>query len=580
VTGAAGRSLLDRLLRPGAVRPRDVLLDLLWLVGLGLLLMGAGLGLRDPWPADEPRFALIAQDMLRSGDWLMPRVGGDLYPDKPPVFFWLLAAAMAVTGSVKLGFLIPSLLSGIGTVLLVYDLLRRVRGREIAFAGALVLLITFQFVWQARQAQIDATLCFFTTLSLYGLLRHLAAGPAFGWFLLGWAAAGLGVITKGVGFLPLFALVPWGLLAARGWPTAAPHHDARWFAGPACMLAAIAIWFLPMLLATSAGGELLDYRNEILFHQTVTRYAEAWHHHAPFWFYFVEVVPLLWLPLIALAPWLWPRWREALRSRDTLTVVLLAWVLLVLVFFSTSSGKRGVYVVPAIPALAMAAAPWLPELLRARGPRRLVFVLAGAMVAGGALAALYFATSDSADARFAAEYDLHPVIPLAVAAVGGAIAIAVFRLRDAWLAYGAVLASVLLTVGFLVYPGMNEVRSGRAFTARVEQASVGIAEIGVVSAKEQYLLQLRRPSFNFGHARWREKELEAADAAAWLAAKPGRALVVDSRSHELCFGAAKGVDLGLANGKSWTLVTGTPDAGCVARGDLSHARFYVPKMNQ
>ena len=580
MTGAAGRSLLDRLLRPGAVRPRDVLLDLLWLVGLGLLLMGAGLGLRDPWPADEPRFALIAQDMLRSGDWLMPRVGGDLYPDKPPVFFWLLAAAMAVTGSVKLGFLIPSLLSGIGTVLLVYDLLRRVRGREIAFAGALVLLITFQFVWQARQAQIDATLCFFTTLSLYGLLRHLAAGPAFGWFLLGWAAAGLGVITKGVGFLPLFALVPWGLLAARGWPTAAPHHDARWFAGPACMLAAIAIWFLPMLLATSAGGELLDYRNEILFHQTVTRYAEAWHHHAPFWFYFVEVVPLLWLPLIALAPWLWPRWREALRSRDTLTVVLLAWVLLVLVFFSTSSGKRGVYVVPAIPALAMAAAPWLPELLRARGPRRLVFVLAGAMVAGGALAALYFATSDSADARFAAEYDLHPVIPLAVAAVGGAIAIAVFRLRDAWLAYGAVLASVLLTVGFLVYPGMNEVRSGRAFTARVEQASVRIAEIGVVSAKEQYLLQLRRPSFNFGHARWREKELEAADAAAWLAAKPGRALVVDSRSHELCFGAAKGVDLGLANGKSWTLVTGTPDAGCVARGDLSHARFYVPKMNQ
>ena len=580
MTGAAGRSLLDRLLRPGAVRPRDVLLDLLWLVGLGLLLMGAGLGLRDPWPADEPRFALIAQDMLRSGDWLMPRVGGDLYPDKPPVFFWLLAAAMAVTGSVKLGFLIPSLLSGIGTVLLVYDLLRRVRGREIAFAGALVLLITFQFVWQARQAQIDATLCFFTTLSLYGLLRHLAAGPAFGWFLLGWAAAGLGVITKGVGFLPLFALVPWGLLAARGWPTAAPHHDARWFAGPACMLAAIAIWFLPMLLATSAGGELLDYRNEILFHQTVTRYAEAWHHHAPFWFYFVEVVPLLWLPLIALAPWLWPRWREALRSRDTLTVVLLAWVLLVLVFFSTSSGKRGVYVVPAIPALAMAAAPWLPELLRARGPRRLVLVLAAAMVAGGALAALYFATSDSADARFAAEYDLHPVIPLAVAAVGGAIAIAVFRLRDAWLAYGAVLASVLLTVGFLVYPGMNEVRSGRAFTARVEQASVGIAEIGVVSAKEQYLLQLRRPSFNFGHARWREKELEAADAAAWLAAKPGRALVVDSRSHELCFGAAKGVDLGLANGKSWTLVTGTPDAGCVARGDLSHARFYVPKMNQ
>ena len=110
---------------------------------------------------------------------------------------------MALTGSVRMGFLLPSLLAGIGTLLLVYDLLRRVRGREVAFAGACMLLLTFQFVWQARQAQIDATLCFFTTLSLYGLLRHLFAGPAIGWFFVGWAAAGLGIITKGVGFLPL-----------------------------------------------------------------------------------------------------------------------------------------------------------------------------------------------------------------------------------------------------------------------------------------------------------------------------------------------------------------------------------------
>jgi len=34
--------------------------------------------------------------------------------------------------------------------------------------------------------------------------------------------------------------------------------------------------------------------------------------------------------------------------------------------------------------------------------------------------------------------------------------------------------------------------------------------------REQYLLVLSRPSVNFGHARWREREVEAADAAAWL----------------------------------------------------------------
>jgi 4-amino-4-deoxy-L-arabinose transferase-like glycosyltransferase len=153
--------------------------------------------------------ALVAQDMLRTGDWLIPRVGGDLYADKPPVFFWLMAASMAVTGSMRIGFLLPSLLAGLGATVLVYDLLRRVRGREVAFAGGLVLLLTFQFTWQARQAQIDAVLCLLTTLSLYGLLRHLVLGPAPGWYLAGWAAevparlwadlAAAGLIPSGAG---------------------------------------------------------------------------------------------------------------------------------------------------------------------------------------------------------------------------------------------------------------------------------------------------------------------------------------------------------------------------------------------
>src|SRR5262245_61374252 len=158
--------------------------------------------------------------MLATGDWLVPRVAGDLYAQKPPFYFWLMAASMALTGSLRVGFLLPSLLAGVGTVVLVYDLLRRAHGREVGFAGGLVLLGTFAFVWQAREAQIDATLCFLTTLSLYGLLRHLLVAPAPGWFLAGWAAAGLGVITKGVGFLPLLALIPLGVLAARGWPLA------------------------------------------------------------------------------------------------------------------------------------------------------------------------------------------------------------------------------------------------------------------------------------------------------------------------------------------------------------------------
>jgi 4-amino-4-deoxy-L-arabinose transferase-like glycosyltransferase len=553
-----------------------VLLDVAGLVALALPLMGAGLGLRDPWPADEPRFALIAQDMLRSGDWLIPRIGGDLYADKPPFYFWLLASAMALTGSLRLGFLLPSLVAGLGTVLLVYDLLRRARGREVALAGAFVLLLTFQFTWQARQAQIDGVLCFLSTLSLYGLLRHLLLGPAPGWFVAGWAAAGLGVITKGVGFLPLLVLLPCAVLARRGWPFPGAGIGSLWLPGAAAMLVAIGLWFVPMMLSTAAGGDLLAYRNEILFEQTVSRYAGAWHHREPPWYYLTRVIPVLWLPLVALLPWLWPRWRAALRGRDTFVAVLLAWVVLVLVFFSASSGKRGVYVLPAVPALAMAAAPWLPELLRTRGPRRLAFGLAVLLAALAALGAAYFAFDAGAAERIVRDFGIHPVLPLVVAAVAAAIPVAWLRPRDGWLAYAGALVAMLVTIGVLINPRIDRMRSGRAFMSRVEQASRDVTELGLVGFREQYLLQLRRPSVNFGHARWRERAAEAADAAAWLAARPGRALLVESEARDACFGAAPAVELGRANRAQWTLVSGVPDAACVARGDRSRALLYSP----
>jgi len=130
----------------------------------------------------------------------------------------------------------------------------------------------------------------------------------------------------------------------------------------------------------------------------------------------------------------------------------------------------------------------------------------------------------------------------------------------------------------VVYPRIDAVRSGRSFTDRLEQASAGVAELALVGAKEQYLLQLNRPSFNFGHARWREWQEEAADAAAWLAQDPSRAVLMNRRTMELCFRGASAVDLGRANQQYWFLVSGEPDPACAAAGDPSSARLYTPPV--
>ena len=92
---------------------------------LAFVLLGAGIGLRDPWPSDEPRFTLSAKQMVESGDWLFPHRGRELYSDKPPMLMWTEAAAYEVTRSWRVAFLLPSLLAGLLTLGLTYDLGRR-----------------------------------------------------------------------------------------------------------------------------------------------------------------------------------------------------------------------------------------------------------------------------------------------------------------------------------------------------------------------------------------------------------------------------------------------------------------------
>ena len=181
----------------------------------GLLVLAAGIGLRDPWPADEPRFALIARDMVESGNWLLPHIGGVLYPDKPPLFFWLVAALYVLTGSVRVAILMPGILAGLGVLLLVTDLGRRLWGPKTGILCGATLLAILQFPLQMKMGQIDGLLCFWTTLGLYGFARHLLLGPDWRWWAIGGVAAGLGVITKGVGMLPYLVFVPY-LAALRG----------------------------------------------------------------------------------------------------------------------------------------------------------------------------------------------------------------------------------------------------------------------------------------------------------------------------------------------------------------------------
>ncbi len=537
--------------------------DVAWLLVIALIVIGAGIGLRDPWPADEPRYALIAREMVASGDWLFPRVAGVLYADKPPLFFWLIAVSYTLTGSLRVAFLLPSLLAGLGTLWLVHDLGRRLWDARTGLHAAAILLVTLQFALQARAGQIDAVLAFWTTLGLYGICRHLFTGPAWGWYVAGFAAAGAGVITKGVGFLPLLAFIPW--LIARGWREPMPG-GWRWLAGPFAMLAVIACWLVPMLLVVAASNDpaYAAYRDDILLRQTAARYASAWHHLEPFWYYLAEVIPVFWLPIAIALPWLVPAWARDLRRRDARTLVLLGWVVLALLFFSLSPGKRGVYILPALPALALIAAPHARALLERRGLQRAAYAVLALIAALWLLALLYYRVlrPEAGDA-LVARYEVAPWTLLGLLALAAVAALVAGPRRGMYALCGYFLV-LWLIVGVYAWPLVNATRTPASIMADVSARIGPDAQLGLVDWKEQHVLFAGRPVTHFGFRRNRDAEME--DGMAWLLAGENRFLLVSDAVPRSCLDTAAATDMGYRHRQHWLLVeAGDIRASCRAR---------------
>jgi 4-amino-4-deoxy-L-arabinose transferase-like glycosyltransferase len=551
--------------------------DLAWIVVAFVGIIFVGFGLRDPWPADEPRFAAIARDMWLSGEWLIPRAGGDLYQDKPPLHFWLMALGIGLTGSLRVGFLLPSMLASLATLGLVYDLVRRLHGREAALAAALLLACTLQFVITTRGAQIDATLIFFCTLAMYASLRCLLLEGTWRWALLAGAAAGLGVIDKAVGFLALgLWVLAWGLSHRRFVEVRRPDAH-RVAALLAAFFIVIALWLVPMLwhVQQSGSAELVAYRDELLFQQTVKRYTQAWHHIRPWYYYLVEVIPFLWLPLSALLPWLIPAWRRDWQARRASVWLPLSYAIAVVLFFSLSTGKRGLYILPALPALIVAASAHLPALFQRPAVQRISLGLATILVLPAVVLSVALLIEHPRAVEFIAESELVDTTPIWVfAAVAGLVWLWAWRSQKTLWAWPGVLATLTTVWGLMAAPQLNPIRSASAFMATVQAQVADDERLGLLAYKEQFLLHLERDIVNFGHARWREGDAEAYDAARWLVAQPGRVLLVPDYFLDTCFSNSAQTPIGESSRNVWFLVRGTASASCVEQGNEHKAIAY------
>ena len=330
---------------------------------------------------DEGRYAEIPREMLATGDFVMPHLNGTLYLDKPPLYYWLTAAAMRALGRNEFSCRFWSATLGLATILAVVILGTDLRDRRTGALAGIILASSPLFAFPAHLNTIDLTVSFFITLTLACFWFAHAAAPGtprwrcwYGVFL----GAALAVLTKGlIGVVIPGAVIVLFIALSGRWRSL---RSVPWVGGTILFLVVALPWHV---LAARRSPDFLSYY--FIKHHFMRYATPVARRTQPFW-YLVAVFLAGCLPWTGLIPTLFRRpagrgWREVVRERPHL-LFLACWVTFVVGFFSLSSSKIASYVLPATPALALLIALALAGLLSGTS------TLSRVEAAGGAVAAL------------------------------------------------------------------------------------------------------------------------------------------------------------------------------------------------
>ncbi|MEW6357298.1 MAG: glycosyltransferase family 39 protein [Planctomycetota bacterium] len=313
-----------------------------------LLTILPNIGTRDLWEPEELRYAEITREMIQSGDWALLRINGKLYPDKPPLFFWLIGASIKCFGRLHaVTVRAPNITSALLLLLVVFFFGRRLIGERPAFLGCLVLMSMPFFVWTCAEARMDTTLTLFIALALWCFWRNYETGGRSILLHVGFGLlTGLATLTKG----PIGFLIPFLIATAFAVKEKQPRKllNATFLPAVAVCLAVLLPW---LALACYRGGE--EFTRNILFTQNIGRAVQGIRHSKPF-YHFFWVVPSILAPWTLLIPaMIFHRSFAEEPQRRRGQVFLLCWFLAVFIFFTLSKGKRTIYMTPLIPAAGL-----------------------------------------------------------------------------------------------------------------------------------------------------------------------------------------------------------------------------------
>lgn len=355
-----------------------VLLVLGWFGGLGQI------DLR----GEEPRRALVAWEMLTSGNYWRPTIQGEPYYNKPPLFNWFIAFCYRIFGTESWVVRLPSLVAYLTWAWLNYRLVSRWVNRSTGLWSTLFFLTAVHYLFFATVVAGELDLLFGLFVYGQGVCLYWGYRNQRWWptFLGSYALMALGFLTKGV---PAIAYQGLGIIAlllfdwrsskhqvetkytTRGWLFGLPHwagatlgfgliycyfasHENRYGDG----------WlYLANLLEEATQKSVTEGKPLAILRQLVTLPGQFLVDH---------------LPWVLLLPYgLWRGWHRRALDHPFLRYCLLFFGVNVLLYW-LSPGARIRYFYGLVPFLFVPLAYWLTRFrpVRSQWLWSVLFVLA------------------------------------------------------------------------------------------------------------------------------------------------------------------------------------------------------------
>lgn len=362
-----------------------------WVALLAFLWLAATTWMYPLLLPDEGRYVGVAWHMLASGDYLTPRLDGMPFFHKPPLFYWLTAASLAVFGDNAWAGRLCSVLAATALVTATYVFLRRYASGRAAGRTALILAVQPFLFGAAHYANLDMLVAALMGLTVMAgadaVFRREQLRPDAGALTAMYVAAAAGFLAKGlIGVvLPGGALFFW-LLGRRRYRALG---RLLWWPGILLFLALTLPW---MAIMETRHPGFFDY---YIVYQHFQRFLESgFNNPHPFWFY-VPVVLGLTLPW-SIQLWRWSQPRGPLQTafvppahrieqvdRGVLRGLMLSWLVVVLVFFSIPTSKLVGYVIAVLPPLAWFIQETFEQREESTAPGAVRSLVRHALVAGG-----------------------------------------------------------------------------------------------------------------------------------------------------------------------------------------------------